>query len=317
MSVVVQIPDVSACTERRERRLHLRDVSDAPGPEAQVQSVGQLLRTRREALGLDEKAVAVRLCLRKDLVTAIEAGQHERLPARVYALGYVRSYALLLGLDAASVVNRFKAEFGGFGGDRAVAPAFPDVLPPEGLARYRLFGAAALGGGLIYLLIQVLAASSPVVPVANVTEDSLVTVVEATSVPEVSRRAATGETASPVAAVPAPPPTTVAPPSTVTGTPVDAGAVSRITLRATETSYLEVRDKMAGPDHPRLIARELKAGESFAVPDRKGLVLLTGNAGGLKVEVDGRPVGLLGERGKVARLDVDPAYFLSRPGTSR
>jgi cytoskeleton protein RodZ len=307
MSVVVQIPDVSACTERRERRLHLRDVSDAPGPEAQVQSVGQLLRTRREALGLDEKAVAVRLCLRKDLVTAIEAGQHERLPARVYALGYVRSYALLLGLDPASVVNRFKAEFGGFAGDRAAAPAFPDVEPTGRLARFRLFGAAALGGGLIYLLIQVLASSSPALPVANVDEDGPVTVVEAASIFQASEPATTVEATSPVAAAPAPPLAIVAPVPTL----------SRITLRATETSYLEVRDKAVGPVHPRLIARELKAGESFAVPDRKGLVLLAGNAGGLQVEVDGRSVGVLGERGQVARLDVDPAYFLSRPGTSR
>ena len=314
MSVVVQIPAVSDC---RERRLDLRDVSQAPEPEAQALSIGHLLRSRRETLGLDERAVASHLCLRRDLVTAIEAGQHERLPVRVYALGYVRSYALLLGLDASSVVNRFKAEFDASAGDKADAPAFPDVEPQGGLIRYRLLGAAALAGGLVYLLIQILAAALPALPVANVEEEGLVTVVDAAPVPAKPQPAAPRESTSTAAADLAPLPSMVAPPAPVSAKPMDDVTASRITLRATETSYLEVRDKSAGSVQPRLIARELAAGESYAVPDRKGLVLLTGNAGGLQVEVDGRPVGLLGERGKVAKLDVDPAYFLSRPDTSR
>lgn len=312
MSVVVQIPAASDC---RERRLHLRDVSQAP--EAQAPAVGDLLRSRRVALGLDERAVASHLCLRRDLVTAIEAGQHERLPARVYALGYVRSYALLLGLDASSVVNRFKAEFDASAGDKAEAPAFPDIEPKAGLVRYRLLGAAALSGGLVYLLIQILSAAPPSLPVASVAEEGLVTVVDAAPVPALPQSAARREATLPAAADPAPLPLMVAPPSPVSAKPVDAVTGSRITLRATEASYLEVRDTAAGPVQPRLIARELSAGEAYAIPDRRGLVLLAGNAGGLQVEVDGRPVGLLGERGKVAKLDVDPGYFLSRPDTSR
>jgi cytoskeleton protein RodZ len=74
---------------------------------------------------------------------------------------------------------------------------------------------------------------------------------------------------------------------------------------------------LTGPDSV-LVARELVQGESFDVPDRAGLVLLTGNAGGLQVAVDGGDSVPLGQRGQVIRkLVLDPAYFLSRPATSR
>jgi hypothetical protein len=47
-------------------------------------------------------------------------------------------------------------------------------------------------------------------------------------------------------------------------------------------------------------------------------VLLTGNAGGIQVEVDGRVTGVLGKSGQVIkRLALEPAYFLSRIDTSR
>jgi len=67
-----------------------------------------------------------------------------------------------------------------------------------------------------------------------------------------------------------------------------------------------------------LIDRVLKAGESFQAPDRAGLVMQTGNAGGLQVEVDGRSIGVLGKSGEViTRIPVDPSYFLERTAASQ
>ncbi len=52
----------------------------------------------------------------------------------------------------------------------------------------------------------------------------------------------------------------------------------------------------------------MRPGDTFAVPDRPGLVLRTGNAGGLEVVIDGAPGAALGKPGTVRRsvpLDVE------------
>lgn len=76
-----------------------------------------------------------------------------------------------------------------------------------------------------------------------------------------------------------------------------ASASSRITLRAREDSWVQVR----GPEDSLLLTRVLHAGDVYRVPDRDGLVLHTGNAGGLEVTVDGERAGPLGASGEVRR----------------
>jgi cytoskeleton protein RodZ len=52
----------------------------------------------------------------------------------------------------------------------------------------------------------------------------------------------------------------------------------------------------------------LRAGDSYRVPNKTGLTLLTGNAGALEVYVDGRKVPALGPGGAIRRdvaLDAD------------
>lgn len=72
---------------------------------------------------------------------------------------------------------------------------------------------------------------------------------------------------------------------------------SRIQLRATQDSWLQVRDR-AGEI---LFTRTLKPGEVYRVPDRPGLRVRTGNAGGLTVITDGVPGAPMGAVGQVLR----------------
>ncbi|MFP6713198.1 MAG: RodZ domain-containing protein [Rhodospirillales bacterium] len=82
-----------------------------------------------------------------------------------------------------------------------------------------------------------------------------------------------------------------------TPTPVPTGT-SRITLRAVSDSYIQVRDNKADQ---LLITRLLKTGDSYQVPDRAGLSLITGNAGALEILVDGTAVPSIGPIGAVRR----------------
>ena len=73
-------------------------------------------------------------------------------------------------------------------------------------------------------------------------------------------------------------------------------------LRALTDSWIEIRSGTAPPLYSGL----LREGESFAVPERQGLRMITGNAGGLEILVDGREMPRLGPPGAVIRdIDLD------------
>jgi cytoskeleton protein RodZ len=62
-----------------------------------------------------------------------------------------------------------------------------------------------------------------------------------------------------------------------------------------------------------IMTRVLRAGDSYQVPTRKGLILVTGNAGGLEITVDGQSIPPLGPRGAVRRnISLDPETLLTR-----
>ena len=72
---------------------------------------------------------------------------------------------------------------------------------------------------------------------------------------------------------------------------------SRITLTARSDSWLQVQ----GPDNELLITRILRAGDSYRVPNREGLSMITGNAGALIINVDNIEVQPIGPVGAVRR----------------
>jgi cytoskeleton protein RodZ len=98
------------------------------------------------------------------------------------------------------------------------------------------------------------------------------------------------------------------------GTPRIYGATdesARIVLRATADSWIQVRDA----DHSVLFTGLLKPGESYRVPDRAGLSMRAGNAGGLDVMVDGKPAPSLGAIGAVRNVALDPGLLTAKSTT--
>tara|TARA_B110000444_G_scaffold259271_1_gene302493 strand:+ start:551 stop:1615 length:1065 start_codon:yes stop_codon:yes gene_type:complete len=70
-------------------------------------TVGDILQQERQRLGLDEKEVADQLHITMHYVKALESNSYEKLPGAVFARGYLKSYALLLGLDVENLVSRY------------------------------------------------------------------------------------------------------------------------------------------------------------------------------------------------------------------
>ncbi|WP_206830733.1 helix-turn-helix domain-containing protein [Alicyclobacillus fructus] len=71
------------------------------------EQLGQILRARRESLGLTVEDIEERTKIRKRYIEALEAGQWDVLPGRVYARGFVRSYAEVLGLDGSELLEKY------------------------------------------------------------------------------------------------------------------------------------------------------------------------------------------------------------------
>jgi cytoskeleton protein RodZ len=82
----------------------------------------------------------------------------------------------------------------------------------------------------------------------------------------------------------------------------------RIILMATVDSWIQVRDA----NRSVLFTGLLKPGERYRVPDRPGLSMRAGNAGGLNVTVDGKPAPPLGPTGAVRNVALDPESLAAK-----
>ena len=71
-----------------------------------------------------------------------------------------------------------------------------------------------------------------------------------------------------------------------------------VVFHAVEPTYIEVRSLETDEV---LVGRLLRIGERYRPPDRRGLVLSVGNAGGLEITVDGIAIPRLGATGAVMR----------------
>ena len=86
-----------------------------------------------------------------------------------------------------------------------------------------------------------------------------------------------------------------------------------IVLRATAESWVQVNDARGA----LVMTRVLRPGDTYVVPDGAGLRLITGNAGGLDILVDGRVAPSLGGDGVVVRnISMDPQRLLNGTATA-
>ena len=82
---------------------------------------------------------------------------------------------------------------------------------------------------------------------------------------------------------------------------------SRIQIRATQDAWVQIRDADGDP----MFTRVLHPGDLFRVPDRPGVRLRTGNAGGLVAIIDGGSPRPLGQVGQVLRdVPIDAGQLL-------
>ncbi len=271
---------------------------------------GADLRAARERVGWTLPDIATALRIRTQYLEALEAGHIDALPGNAYALGFLRSYAGMLGLDPNEVARRFKAEAAAV--NEKTRLAFPVPVPERGVPA----GAVVLLGVLLavgayagwYRLSgegRLPAETSTQIPVRLASLADQAVRSQAARPVQVAAPAEPRPVEQPEAPpVPAiSPSSAAAAPVTPLPVPIVQSDQSRILLRATADAWVQVRDR-AGPV---LLIRTLHAGETWEVPAKPNLLLTTGNAGGTDLVVDGVTTPSLGGSGAVRRdVPLDP-----------
>ncbi|MBV9992429.1 MAG: helix-turn-helix domain-containing protein [Alphaproteobacteria bacterium] len=303
---------------QNRRRIHLREISG--DSDAPLETVGQDLRAARLRRGDDLATVSKALKIRKDHLEALEEDRIESLPGRTYAVGFVRTYADFLGLDAAQSVERFKAQIAG----RADEPQPTITVIDEDEHRRLPQGWKIIAGvvlllfayGAYYLLVPA-ADKMLTPPVAPVPQQQVAAKPKPRVAPPPAPVATAPTTIAPVT-TPAitPPGTAPAATDTANAAPVPAGKVygqnnrnARVVLRMKQTTRVLVQSA----DGMTFINRTLNAGDSYMVPDQVGLTLTAANAGAIEVDLDGAPMGTAGRVGQIAEtLSLDPQAIADR-----
>ncbi len=83
---------------------------------------GRYLTQQRELRGMSRAEVATATKIPANLLAALENGQVERLPERVFVVNYIRAYAQVIGLATEEAVLRFEEI------DKSLAVSSPDAV---------------------------------------------------------------------------------------------------------------------------------------------------------------------------------------------
>lgn len=76
-----------------------------------LKQVGETLRQKRKEMNLSLKEVENATSIRMNHINAIEDGDMDKLISPVYAQGFVKQYAVFLGIDGEAIIRQFPEVF--------------------------------------------------------------------------------------------------------------------------------------------------------------------------------------------------------------
>jgi cytoskeleton protein RodZ len=274
-------------------------------------SVGAYLSEERKRKNISLADVAKVTRISPRYLEALERDEFQSLPASIFVRGFLRTYAAQIGLDPGEVLNMYEAQV-----DSLRAPVKKEVVvPPKKfmpLGKYILaLFILVLGVGIAYLFFfkentvpPSPSSSSPAIPPAR-----------------------TPAEAPPPAALPSPEPEAVKGPGAVEpgkkleGPPASAAVPGEelkkignrhiLKVQANEKTWMRIQ----ADDHPEFEVL-LQPEEAASWTAQHQFKILVGNAGGVEMSFDGKPLGPLGESGQVVYLQL-PNGIKPRPEEKR
>jgi len=281
-------------------------------------SVGEILRATRESQGRAIAEVAQKLCITQSYVRSIEQDQIANLPGVFFYKSFTRQYAAFLGMDKRLIEP----------GLSYLAESLEPSLPPEANPREsrgpapiraldplvvdtnrRYFSDPRLGWPVVSLIAVVIFCSGIYKWWGRVPERNMAPA--ATPAPALSVEA---HAPSPVAAeepvvqaetlaVPVEAVASQAPGVDVSATTDRLGRVVLI-LSATEKTWLSISS-----NGKKIFSGFLEPSQSKTLTGGEDATLKVGNAGGIEVLWNGKPIGPIGPRGQVRTIQFTPENF--------
>lgn len=247
-----------------------------------LESIGEALRSAREAQGHSIQDVSVATRVRGPYLEAIERDEFQDLGSPVYVKGFLRAYATFLGLDPEPIVAAYRAKAGG------------DEQPPvfQGGLRPIEAGFGGFGGRrrprrrLNWWVLGSVAAT-------------IVILAGMVSLFGGDREPATGPEVALPPTTTVPPAVAPVPEATTTTRPPSSGV--RVVVRYEGPSWSLVR-----ADGEQVFQGIPAAGERRTFRASRQLELTLGDAGVVEVSVNGRELGPVGSPGEVWRGTFTP-----------
>ncbi|HEX4439345.1 MAG TPA: RodZ domain-containing protein [Thermoanaerobaculia bacterium] len=259
--------------------------------ETPALTFGEELRRERliRDVSLEEISAATKISIR--LLTALESSDLSRLPAPVFTRGFIRAYSRHLGLDGDEMVNAYLAD---------VAPDRPkDSGPAKGRTRSRFMrGRRGAAGSIVVVVAGVLIISGLMLRPERRAAPARAAAPRP-SAPVTFKNVAVSPLPAPQAAATVPFEASSVAPVADPGAPeADATPTSgvRLLLEFDQDSWTEVT-----ADGQRIFSGLIKAGSRRQFDAREGFKLTFGNAGAVRVTLDGRALDRLGSAGQVVR----------------
>ncbi|HUQ13802.1 MAG TPA: helix-turn-helix domain-containing protein [Novosphingobium sp.] len=128
---------------------------DTPDEAERFARAGERLRAARERAGMNRTELSLRTKINERHLEAVEGSDFSALPARIYAVGFARSYAGAVGLDAAEIAAEVRRELTEHESPGAPRPAHQmDIEDPAKIPSRRL---AWIAGALAVALVAAVA----------------------------------------------------------------------------------------------------------------------------------------------------------------
>ena len=257
---------------------------DKPETAMSLDTIGQKLKSAREAQGLSLVQVHERTKIPLHHLEAIDVGDGEELPERVYISGFIKRYAECVGLDAQVLGDEYKRTLEGSNGKgNGKSHAAPTYTAGDYVAKgskikvstpsfklwaFNLLIIIFLVGGLAWLVQQQSA-------LVNQPDPSLLSLKESTNrLAPVNLPATAGQPAA-------------------NNSQLESKS-RRISLAATKHVWVEVKKLSSGEN---VFNGYLEQGDRRDFEDTQGIWVRAGNGGSLSVDSQGKiePFGLEGK----------------------
>lgn len=232
------------------------------------ESLGKYLKRERESRKISLKEVSKQIKVREPFLRAVEEDRRELLPSVTYVKGFLSAYAKYLGLDFNEVILRYEAESEG---EPVVQPEVRSqkrmVWNPKYL--WTIGGVIIVGFVVLFLLLS--PSQPPIVPLPPK--------------PEAKKT------------VPEPPSPSVSEKSPV----LEEKKGISLGVKAVERTWVAIQI-----DDQPVREATFQPGESFTYRAAKRIELLLGNAGGLDMTFNERPLEKFGQSGQVVTVIFTP-----------